>query len=115
MKVVQPKRGKKKDLLELATENASVALKEKFSLIERDEKRTIHAIEQLGKAMGIATPYRIEAFDNSNIQGIDPVSAMVTFFWTESQIVRITVSIKSKRFKVLMIMAQCERLSAAVM
>ncbi len=29
--------------------------------------------------MGIQTPIRIEAFDNSNIQGVDPVSAMVTF------------------------------------
>ena len=28
--------------------------------------------------MGIQTPIRIEAFDNSNIQGVDPVSAMVT-------------------------------------
>ncbi len=56
-----------------------MALKEKFSLIERDEERTIKAIERLGQAMGINTPYRIEAFDNSNIQGTDPVSAMVTF------------------------------------
>ena len=29
--------------------------------------------------MGIYTPYRIEAFDNSNIQGTDPVSALVVF------------------------------------
>jgi excinuclease UvrABC nuclease subunit len=39
----------------------------------------IGAIEKLGKALGIYTPYRIEAFDNSNIQGTDPVSAMVVF------------------------------------
>ncbi|WP_100405048.1 excinuclease ABC subunit UvrC [Bacillus solitudinis] len=79
VKTSYPKRGKKKELVDLATENANVALKEKFSLIERDEERTIKAIENLGQAMGIATPYRIEAFDNSNIQGTDPVSAMVTF------------------------------------
>ena len=29
--------------------------------------------------MGIYTPHRIEAFDNSNIQGTDPVSAMIVF------------------------------------
>ena len=52
---------------------------EKFSLIERDEERTIKAVENLGEAMGIYTPHRIEAFDNSNIQGTDPVSAMVVF------------------------------------
>ena len=79
VKVLEPKRGPKKELIELASENAQVALKEKFSLIERDENRTIHAIERLGHAMDIPTPYRIEAFDNSNTQGTDPVSTMVTF------------------------------------
>ncbi|GAF13418.1 LOW QUALITY PROTEIN: excinuclease ABC subunit C [Bacillus sp. JCM 19045] len=79
VKVLQPKRGQKKSLLDLAEENAAIALKEKFSLIERDEDRTIKAVERLGEAMGIQTPYRIEAFDNSNIQGVDPVSAMVVF------------------------------------
>ncbi|ARK31656.1 excinuclease ABC subunit UvrC [Halalkalibacter krulwichiae] len=79
VKTHHPKRGKKKELVDLANQNAQVALKEKFSLIERDEERTIKAIERLGEAMGISTPYRIEAFDNSNIQGTDPVSAMVSF------------------------------------
>jgi excinuclease ABC subunit C len=76
---IHPKRGKKKDLVLLAHQNAKIALKEKFSLIERDEERTIKAIDQLGEKMGIYTPARIEAFDNSNIQGSDPVSAMIVF------------------------------------
>lgn len=63
----------------MAVKNAAIALQEKFSLIERDEERTIKAVEKLGAAMGISTPLRIEAFDNSNIQGTDPVSAMVVF------------------------------------
>ncbi|WP_096202754.1 excinuclease ABC subunit UvrC [Bacillus sp. FJAT-45350] len=79
VKVLQPKRGKKKELLELAHKNAEIALKEKFSLIERDEQRTVKAVENLGKVLQISPPYRIEAFDNSNIQGTDPVSAMVSF------------------------------------
>ncbi|EZP76386.1 excinuclease ABC subunit C [Parageobacillus genomosp. 1] len=77
--VVQPKRGKKKELVDLASKNAAIALKEKFYLIERDEERTIKAVENLGKILGIPTPHRIEAFDNSNIHGADPVSAMVVF------------------------------------
>ncbi|WP_345807969.1 excinuclease ABC subunit UvrC [Bacillus pumilus] len=77
--VHQPKKGKKKDLLLLAYQNAKIALKEKFSLIERDEERSIGAVKQLGDALNIYMPYRIEAFDNSNIQGADPVSAMVVF------------------------------------
>ncbi len=74
-----PYRGRKKELVELAMENAKAQLSEKFSLIERDEERTVLAVEKLGIAINIETPYRIEAFDNSNIQGTDPVSAMVVF------------------------------------
>ncbi len=79
VKIVQPKKGKKKELVDLASKNAAIALKEKFYLIERDEERTIKAVENLGKILGIPTPHRIEAFDNSNIHGADPVSAMVVF------------------------------------
>ncbi len=79
VKVLKPKRGQKKELVQLACKNAKIALSEKFFLIERDEDRTIKAVERLGENIGIYTPYRIEAFDNSNIQGADPVSAMVVF------------------------------------
>lgn len=78
-KVLQPKRGEKKKLVDLAGKNARVALQEKFQLIQRKEERTIGAVEKLGNAMNIPTPVRIEAFDNSNIQGTAPVSAMVVF------------------------------------
>ncbi|MES9792564.1 excinuclease ABC subunit UvrC [Priestia megaterium] len=79
VEVQHPKRGKKKELVELACKNAKIALGEKFYLIERDEERTVGAVERLGEELGIAAPYRIEAFDNSNIQGTDPVSAMIVF------------------------------------
>ncbi|WP_100331774.1 excinuclease ABC subunit UvrC [Bacillus xiapuensis] len=79
VKMLKPQRGKKKDLVKLAENNAAAALREKFALIERDEERTIKAVEQLGRAMSIYPPLRIEAFDNSNIQGADPVSAMIVF------------------------------------
>ncbi|WP_430784934.1 excinuclease ABC subunit UvrC [Virgibacillus flavescens] len=72
-------RGRKKDLVNLAMENAKIALQEKFSIIEIDEERTIKAVENLGEKLNIEIPHRIEAFDNSNIQGTDPVSAMVVF------------------------------------
>ncbi|HLR41475.1 MAG TPA: excinuclease ABC subunit UvrC [Virgibacillus sp.] len=74
-----PFRGRKKELVELAMKNAKISLDEKFTLIERDEERTVLAVEKLGEALHIELPHRIEAFDNSNIQGTDPVSAMVTF------------------------------------
>ena len=74
-----PQRGKKKDLVQLAKKNAKISLQQKFQLIERQEDRTIGACEDLGEVMQIATPYRIEAFDNSHTHGVDPVSAMVSF------------------------------------
>ncbi|WP_066386003.1 excinuclease ABC subunit UvrC [Neobacillus mesonae] len=79
VKVLQPQRGQKKELVKMAIKNAKIALNEKFSLIEKDEERTIKAVENLGELLGIYTPHRIESFDNSNIQGTDPVSAMVVF------------------------------------
>lgn len=77
--VLIPQRGKKKDLVNLASKNADVSLKGKFQLIERQENRTIGACEELGDAMNITIPLRIEAFDNSHTFGSEPVSAMVSF------------------------------------
>jgi len=79
VKVHEPRRGKKKQLVDIACDNARIALEEKFRLIERDEARTVKAVENLGQWLGIGPVRRIEAFDNSNIQGADPVSAMVVF------------------------------------
>ncbi|GAA3408841.1 excinuclease ABC subunit UvrC [Paenibacillus hodogayensis] len=79
IKVHHPRRGRKKQLVGMACDNARVALEEKFRLIERDEERTVKAVESLGEWIGTGTIRRIEAFDNSNIQGTDPVSAMVVF------------------------------------
>lgn len=78
-KVLQPKRGEKKKLVELANKNAAVALNERFDLIARKQERTIGAVERLGNAMNIPTPTRVESFDNSNIMGTNPVAAMVVF------------------------------------
>ncbi|EMW6227510.1 excinuclease ABC subunit UvrC [Enterococcus faecalis] len=78
-KILQPQRGEKKKLVKSASKNAAVALNEKFDLIVRKQERTIGAVEKLGNAMNIPAPIRIEAFDNSNIMGTNPVSAMVVF------------------------------------
>ena len=79
VKVFKPQRGEKKQLVNLATKNARVSLTQKFDLLEKDIAKTQGAIENLGKLMGIPIPVRIESFDNSNIMGTSPVSAMVVF------------------------------------
>ncbi|WP_332058815.1 excinuclease ABC subunit UvrC [Streptococcus canis] len=77
--IIKPKRGEKKQLVALATKNARVSLQQKFDLLEKDIKKTSGAIENIGHLLGIDKPLRIEAFDNSNIQGTSPVAAMVVF------------------------------------
>lgn len=78
-KVLQPQRGQKREMVDLAIKNAIHSIGNKFEIIERDESRTIRAIEKLGDVLNIETPIRIDAFDNSNIQGVDPVSVMIAF------------------------------------
>jgi excinuclease ABC subunit C len=79
VRVLEPKRGSKKQLVDMAIQNAKGSLSEKFNLIDRDEARTVRAVENLASWLGTPSIRRIEAFDNSNIQGSDPVSAMVVF------------------------------------
>lgn len=74
-----PVKGRKKDMLDLATKNSEITLNEKFKLIEMDDRKTIGAIKELSAAMNLPYITRIEAFDHSNIQGTNPVSAMVSF------------------------------------
>ncbi|HEL0602483.1 TPA: excinuclease ABC subunit UvrC [Streptococcus equi subsp. zooepidemicus] len=78
-RIVKPQRGEKRQLVALATKNARVSLQQKFDLLEKDLRKTSGAIEHLGQLLGIEKPVRIEAFDNSNIQGTSPVAAMVVF------------------------------------
>ncbi|EJN94072.1 excinuclease ABC subunit UvrC [Streptococcus ratti] len=78
-KIIKPQRGEKKQLVNLATKNARVSLQQKFDLLERDLKKTQGAIENIGELLNIPKPVRIEAFDNSNIQGTSSVAAMVVF------------------------------------
>lgn len=78
-KIIKPQRGEKKQLVNLAIKNARVSLQQKFDLLEKDVKKTYGAVENIGELLNIPKPVRIEAFDNSNIQGTSPVAAMVVF------------------------------------
>jgi excinuclease ABC subunit C len=75
-----PERGEKKRLVELAGDNA----KESLSLMRvkwmADANKTEQALEQLQEELSLPeVPHRIECYDNSNIQGTNPVSSMVVF------------------------------------
>lgn len=77
--VLQPQRGDKKSLVEMANKNAKEALEKKFLLKEKTEEKTILPIIELGKKLGIDTPHTIELYDNSNIQGAYAVAGMVVY------------------------------------
>ena len=74
-----PQRGQKRDLLQMAQENAKLVLLEKFRLMELDNRQTVEAQKQIFSALDLPYGHVIESFDHSHIQGMDPVSAMVSF------------------------------------
>jgi len=74
-----PQKGIKLKLVEMANNNANIALNEKFELIKKDEERTIQANENLKKLLKLDKLDRIEIFDNSNLFGTYNVSGMVVF------------------------------------
>ena len=74
-----PMKGEKLRLVEMANDNAKIALNEKFELIKKDEKRTIEANEELRKILKLDMLDRIEIFDNAHLFGEYNVSGMVVF------------------------------------
>ena len=77
--VLQPQRGDKKSLVEMANKNAKEALEKKFLLKEKTDEKTILPIIELGQKLGIDTPHTIELYDNSNIQGAYAAAGMVVY------------------------------------
>lgn len=77
--ILVPQKGVKKDLLNMAYDNAKLNLKNKFEEIQKDESRTVEANEELANILGMDSLYRIDVFDNSNLFGSFAVSGMVVF------------------------------------
>ena len=77
-KIVSITKGKLIELIEMANLNAVQSLDSHF-MSARLTDNNYELLEDLGKKLGIKTPYRIELFDNSHIQGDASVGAMVVF------------------------------------
>ena len=78
-KVDIPKKGNRKNLVNMANVNAKISLEQEINIIKKDEKRTIGANEDLMKLLNLKVLNRIDAFDNSNLFGSYSVSGMVVF------------------------------------
>ena len=76
--VVSPKEGRLLESLNLAELNARQGLDAHF-MSARLSDDSLALLDELGKLLGIETPYRIELFDNSHLQGSSPVGAMVCY------------------------------------
>ena len=79
IKVNTPKKGKMKNLLDLAFENSKVILEEKQETIKKSDEERINAINELKELLGMDKLHRIESFDNSHLFGTFYVGGMVVF------------------------------------
>lgn len=80
VRVIEPKQGVRRQLLDLSHSNARDALEKFGSREERRVLRTEGAVKQLGELLGLHTlPNRIEAYDISHISGTDKVASMAVF------------------------------------
>ncbi len=74
-----PKKGTKEKLVELAQKNAQMVLKNDRERLKREEGRTIGAVKELEKMLGLKGIIRMEAYDISNTNGFDSVGSMVVY------------------------------------
>ena len=74
-----PKKGTKEKLVELAAKNASMVLKTDKERLKREEGRTIGAVKELEKLLGLTGIARMEAYDISNTNGFASVGSMIVY------------------------------------
>ena len=79
-KLIEPKRGVKRSLVEMATQNAEKFLSEESARRQIKNAQTVGAVEELKKYLNLPKlPRRMECFDISHIQGAETVASMVVF------------------------------------
>ena len=79
VKIVVPKKGDKEKLVELAIKNAKLVLDKDISKLKKEETKSIGAVKELEELIGLKNIVRMEAFDISNISGVESVGSMVVY------------------------------------
>ena len=74
-----PQKGMKERLVELAEKNALLVLSQDKERLKREEGRTIGAVKEIEKLLGMKNLNRMEAYDISNINGFETVGSMVVY------------------------------------
>lgn len=74
-----PQKGMKEKLVELAQKNAQLVLSQDREKLKREEGRTIGALKEIEKLLGMEQLVRVEAFDISNTNGFETVGSMIVY------------------------------------
>lgn len=78
-KIIIPKRGNHRKILDTVKENASHYLDNNLAIEELKERKLQVTLNNIAEKLGIKSIDSIDAFDNSNIMGVDAVSVKVNF------------------------------------
>lgn len=79
IKVFKPQKGKMKELMNLAYDNAKEQMELQEETLKKDDDQRLKAIEELSKLLGGIKVSRMETFDNSHLFGTFYVGGMVVF------------------------------------
>lgn len=79
VKIITPKKGQKEKLVEMAIQNAKIALDRDNDKLKREERRTKGALSEIKEILGMDKLSRVESFDISNTNGYESVGSMVVF------------------------------------
>ena len=79
VKIVNPKKGSKEKLVELAAKNARNLLEQNKEKYRREEKRTTGAVSEIEQLIGVKGVHRMESFDISNTNGYEAVASMIVY------------------------------------
>ena len=79
VKIITPKKGDKEKLVELAYKNAQNVLLQDTERIKNEQKKTIGAMTEIAKLIGLPVIKRAEAYDISNTNGVESVGSMIVF------------------------------------
>ena len=74
-----PKRGEKVRLLDLAKRNAHMVLAQDAEKLKQEREKTLGAMEEIERLLGLQGLNRVESYDISNINGFETVGSMVVF------------------------------------
>lgn len=77
VRILDPQRGEKRDLIDLVEKNAQIAFEQRFRVLKPDMERVLEELQEVLELPRF--PARIESFDISNISGADNVAGMVVF------------------------------------